>query len=306
MVSNPRVLLVDDDPDIGLALSDYLKQEGFEIELVNTGTDALQKGLSQHYDVVLLDVGLPDRNGLEVLAELAGNKPDLPIILLTAFSSLHKTARPEQIEKAFAYIIKPFRREEVKATLHRALIRPEISHAKNPGTTIFSRPTLPFPAIIQARDTPAHQATGPRYQLSLDEYQRFAEYVQCLQFAFDLVPEGILIADTEKHFRFANQAAAFSLGYTKEELLTMRIPDIAPNHDNQRYQHHLKELRQGNTLSYPTVHRTKQGRDIPLNISIYLLNYQGQEFTFAVTQSGCPEPKENPQEPPKTPVPCGP
>jgi len=208
---------------------------------------------------------------------------------------------PEKIEKAFAYLTKPYSREEVKATLHRALTRPGTSHTMDSVTASFSKTTLPFPSIIQPSHSPRHAAIGPRYQLSLEEYQRLAEYVQCLQFAFDLVPQGILIADTDKHIRFANQAAALSLGYTKEEVLTLRIPDIAPNHDNQRYQQHLKELRQGNTLSYPTVHRTKQGKDIPIEISIYLLNFQGQEFTCAVTKPDSREQKEKNQESPQAP-----
>ncbi|HBP89252.1 MAG TPA: DNA-binding response regulator, partial [Nitrospiraceae bacterium] len=61
--TKPRVLLVDDDADILLALSDYLRQEGFEVDPVETGGAALQKSTTSSYEVVLLDVGLPDRDG---------------------------------------------------------------------------------------------------------------------------------------------------------------------------------------------------------------------------------------------------
>ena len=125
--------------------------------------------------------------------------------------------------------------------------------------------------------------------------------MQCMQFGFDCVPEVVLVADSEKRFRFANKAACKSLGYTREEMENLRIPDIAPDHDPQRYQQHLKELRQGNTLSYPTVHRTKQGKDLPIDISIYLLNFQGQEFTCAVTRPGFQEQKDKNQESPQAP-----
>ena len=121
---NPRVLLVDDDPDISLALSDYLRKEGFDVEVVETGNSAIQKGTTKPYDVVLLDVGLPDRDGIEVLGELTERKPQLPVVLLTAFTSLGKTTPPDKLNKAFAYLTKPYSREEIKEVLYRSVIRP--------------------------------------------------------------------------------------------------------------------------------------------------------------------------------------
>jgi len=123
MSPSPRVLLVDDDPDITLALSDYLRQEGFDVEVAETGNIALHKGTTQSFDAVLLDVGLPDRDGIEVLGELSQHKPQLPIILLTAFSSLRDTTPPDTLNKAYAYLTKPYRREEIKDVLSRAVMR---------------------------------------------------------------------------------------------------------------------------------------------------------------------------------------
>ena len=124
MPSNPRVLLVDDDPDIRLALSDYLRKEGFDVDVVKTGNAAIYNSTTQNYDVVLLDVGLPDRDGIEVLGELTQRKPQLPVVLLTAFTSLKKTTPPDKFNKAFAYLTKPYSREEIKEVLYRAVIRP--------------------------------------------------------------------------------------------------------------------------------------------------------------------------------------
>ncbi len=280
MPSNPRILLVDDDPDISLALSDYLQGEGFEVEVAETGSAALHKGTTQPYDVVLLDVGLPDLDGIQVLEKLAHTKPKLPIILLTAFTSLPIIASPNIINKAFAFLTKPYSREAVKALINRAIIRPNIPHRK--GKAQSSRPQNPlrFSFILD----PGGSNTGPRYQLTLQEYQRLEEYVHCMQFTFDIIPEAILIADAEKRFRFANHQACEALGYTREEMQTLRIPDIAPNHDHQRFQNHLRALRQEHTLSYSTIHRTKSGQDLAIEISVYLLKFHGQEFTCAMTR----------------------
>ena len=115
-------MLVDDDPDISLALSDYLRQEEFDVEVAETGNAALHKGKTQPFDVVLLDVGLPDRDGIEVLVELSQHKPQLPIILLTAFTSLRETVPPDKLSKAFAYLTKPYNREKVKEVLYQSII----------------------------------------------------------------------------------------------------------------------------------------------------------------------------------------
>ncbi len=122
MSLRPRVLLVDDDPDITLALSDYLRKEGYDVEVVETGNAALHKGVTQPFDVVLLDVGLPDRDGIEVLVELSQRKPQLPVVLLTAFTSLRETTHPDQLNKAFAYFTKPYRREEIKEALYQSIV----------------------------------------------------------------------------------------------------------------------------------------------------------------------------------------
>ncbi len=287
MSDMPKILVVDDDPDISLALADYLRKEKFEVEIADTGNAALEKGSAHHYDAILLDVGLPDRDGIEILEELARQKPELPIILLTAFTSLSKSTPEDTLNKAFAYLTKPYSREEVRQVLRRAVV--DTMGTESHGGIPIHRNPLFFPLIVQHSPTLSPKTKGPSYQLSLDEYQRLAENIQLMQFAFDHVPEAILVADTSKRFRFANQAAYQTLGYNKEELEALRIPDIAPNHDNQRYQEHLNELRQGKTLSYYTMHRTKHGQNIPVEISVYLLNFHGQEFTCAITKQIPPQ-----------------
>jgi PAS domain S-box-containing protein len=299
------VLLVDDDPDISLALSDFLYKEGFEVEAVDTGNAAIHKSTTQSYDVVLLDVGLPDRDGIEVLRELVERKPQIPVVLLTAFTSLQQTTPPDKLNKAFAYLTKPYSREEVKEVLYRAVIRPreaaKEAHAGVSNPSVPFEPTFHFPSILQPTQAKEMEESEHDGQLTLEEYQRLAEDVQLMGFAFDHIPEAILVADTNKHIRFANQTAVQALGYTQEELENLRIPDISPNHDNQRYQEHLKELQEGKTLSYYTTHHTKQGQEIPITISVYLFNFQGKEFTCAITKPS-KKTTEAPLEPEANPI----
>jgi PAS domain S-box-containing protein len=284
MSTKPRVLLVDDDTDILLALSDYLCQEGFEVETADTGAAAIKKSTLSSYDVVLLDVGLPDRDGIDVLNELSQAHPSLPIILLTAFTSLGNTANPHIFKKAFAYLTKPYKRQEVKSTLHQAYLARQAALGGLRGPSTLIAPLAPFPSLLQSTPPEAPLDTAAQTIFNLTAYNQLAEYVQLMQFVFDHVPDGIMVADSGKRVRFANQAACDALGYTREELQILRIPDIAPNHNNETFRQHLERLRQGQSLSYTSIHRTKNGQEFPIKISVYLLNFQGQEFTCAVTQ----------------------
>ncbi len=284
MSTKSRVLLVDDDIDILLALSDYLRQEGFEVETVETGAAALQKSTTSSYDAVLLDVGLPDRDGLEVLKELSQTHPQLPVILLTAFTSLRNTANPVILDRAFAYLTKPYKRQEVKSAIHRACLARQAAIGGLLGYSAPIVPIEPFPSLLQPIPTGDSLDAATQPVCKLTAYEQLAEYVQLMQFAFDHVPNGVLVADSDKHLRFANQAACDALGYTREELQTLRIPDIAPNHDNAQFRQRLESLRNGQPISFTSIHRAKNGQEFPIEISVYLLNFQGQEFTCAVTQ----------------------
>lgn len=293
MSTKPRVLLVDDDTDILLALSDYLGQEGFDVETVETGAAAIQRSANSSYDAVLLDVGLPDRDGIEVLAELSHLHPRVPVILLTAFTSLESSVNPDIFRKAFAYLTKPYTRQEVKKTLHHACLARHMALEDFPVSLAAAVSAPSFPSVLQPSPTQAVPDTEKPATLNWTAYSRLAEYIQLMQFAFDHVPEGILVADSDKRLRFANQAACDALDYTLEELQALRIPDIAPNHDNEIFRKRLDNLRKGLPLTYTSTHRTKSGEEIPIEISVYFLNFQGQEFTCAITRPIHPSKKSD-------------
>jgi len=116
-----QILAIDDDPDIGMALVDLLAQEGYTVTVVETGHAALELSRHHHFQVVLLDLGLPDCDGLDVLSDLRYRDPTLPIIILTAYSPLERHHDPVKQNQAFAYLSKPFDRKKLKDTIRRAI-----------------------------------------------------------------------------------------------------------------------------------------------------------------------------------------
>lgn len=116
----PAILIVDDDPDILTALHDLLEYDGFLVTEVSTCRDALEQVSTVEFSAVLLDIGLPDGDGLTVLEIIQTSAPSLPVIVITAFTS--QDYRVKSLSGgAFSYLTKPYNRDELRAVLRRAV-----------------------------------------------------------------------------------------------------------------------------------------------------------------------------------------
>jgi two-component system, OmpR family, response regulator MprA len=116
----PRVLVVEDDEDIAQALQRSLRMEGYEVRAAVDGPAALEHGRSFMPDLVILDLGLPGLDGLDVARSLRADD-DVPILILTARDALE--SRVEGLDAgADDYLVKPFERQELLARM-RALLR---------------------------------------------------------------------------------------------------------------------------------------------------------------------------------------
>jgi len=113
-----RILVVDDEEVIRDVLETLLAREGFEVTTTSNAAEALAAFESDPQDVVLLDLMLPDRPGMEVLREIHRRDPDAVVVIVTAYSSI-ETAIDAMREGAFHYIPKPFQNEEVLLTVEK-------------------------------------------------------------------------------------------------------------------------------------------------------------------------------------------
>lgn len=102
-----HILLCDDDISLSNVLSDYLKNAGFAVDVVNRGEDMLQKVRKSYYDVCILDINMPSMSGFEVLEELRGADLWVPVIVLTARQAREDVIRAFQLG-CDDYVIKPF------------------------------------------------------------------------------------------------------------------------------------------------------------------------------------------------------
>ena len=116
-----RVLVIEDDRKVASFIQAGLAQEGHAVDVLNDGVDAGAQALSIDYDIVVLDLMLPGRSGFQVLRDIRSRKPTLPVIVLTAKSSLDERVAGLDAG-ADDYMTKPFALAELSARL-RALSR---------------------------------------------------------------------------------------------------------------------------------------------------------------------------------------
>ena len=153
-----RVLLVEDDAMIGAAVEGALKDAAYAADWVRNGQTALSTLACQHYDLVLLDLGLPRRDGLAVQRSLRARKDRTPVLIATARDGVAQ--RVEGLDAgADDYVLKPYDLDELLARI-RALLRrasgraePVSEHqgvALNPGTREAS--VNGRPVVLSARE----------------------------------------------------------------------------------------------------------------------------------------------------------
>ncbi|WP_250121511.1 response regulator transcription factor [Chroococcidiopsis sp. CCMEE 29] len=120
----PNILIAEDEPQIASFIDKGLRSQGFTTTVVADGLHALDVAHSTTFDLLILDLGLPRKNGFQVLEELRGQGEDLPVIILSARSDIHdKVAGLEG--GADDYVTKPFRFEELLARVRVRLRNPK-------------------------------------------------------------------------------------------------------------------------------------------------------------------------------------
>lgn len=119
---NAQILLVEDEPGLVLTLSDLLAAEGYTVESASDGPSGLARAMNEAFDLVVLDVMLPGKNGFEVCRELRQNGKDVAVLMLTAKSQL--TDRVVGLKLgADDYLVKPFEPPELLARIEALLRR---------------------------------------------------------------------------------------------------------------------------------------------------------------------------------------
>jgi DNA-binding NtrC family response regulator len=120
MGENARILVVDDDENIRKVLATILEEEGYDVETVDTAKKAIERTKREYYNLALIDIRLPDMEGIEVLTKMKDTVPRMRKIIITGYPTLQNAV--EAVNRgADAYVMKPFDVEKILETIKRHL-----------------------------------------------------------------------------------------------------------------------------------------------------------------------------------------
>ena len=125
MDKHARILVVDDDENIRMSLGTILRDEGYVVDSAVNGSEAIKKTESTVFNVALIDIKLPDMEGIELLTRMRDTVPKIRKIIMTGFPSL-KNAIAAVNNKADAYLLKPVELEKLLGTIREQLDLQEI------------------------------------------------------------------------------------------------------------------------------------------------------------------------------------
>jgi PAS domain S-box-containing protein len=189
MADKESILIVDDDESARRTLALIFGKKGYETETVGTGREALEKARGRFFNVALLDIRLPDVEGVELLTPLKEMHPDMGLMMITGYASI-KTAVQALNAGASAYITKPVDMDEMLAKLRDILERQRLVAEKR-------------------------QAEG-----ALQESQH------SLQAVVETAPSLIVLTDPDGRITLFNRACEELTGYRREEVLGKTIPEL--------------------------------------------------------------------------------
>lgn len=130
MPALPRILVVDDEEAFRMALSERLKVRGLDATPVGTGREALAEIKKNLYDVILLDIKMPEMNGMEALAEIKKINPFLEVIILTGHASVDAAVEITKLG-GYDYLLKPCPLDELLGKIEEAYERKMAREKRN-------------------------------------------------------------------------------------------------------------------------------------------------------------------------------
>ncbi len=230
------VLVVEDNQDLAMGLQDLLQHDGYAVTVAGTVADAVDHVRAHRFNAVILDLGLPDGDGLAVLKETHHLDPSLPVVIVTAHISVDRTVGSLK-EGAFAYLTKPYEREELRHILRRAIGVKEL----------------------------AVKAERTEYLLNVSE-ERFRSLVESAS-------DAIVVADHRGAIVSWNRSASRLFGYAGEEAIGKPLTILMPERYRSAHEKglaHIESRGTGRAMgTVLEVHGLRSdGAEFPIELSL--------------------------------------
>ena len=264
--SGHRILIVDDDENVCRSLRLVFGEKGYQTETAGTGREAIEKAQGRFFNLALLDIKLPDMEGVELLTPLKGMYPDIALIVISGHASLETAVRALN-DGASGYIIKPLNMDGVLAIVGQAMEKQRL--------------------VMENRRL--YEAA----QRELAERKRVDEALWESEKRFRSIAEtasdAIIIFDSRENIYFWNEAAKTIFGYLPGETRGKLLASIMPERFREVFRREMKQVITagesdliGKAIEVTGVR--KDGGEFPLELSLATWRTRGETFFTAIAR----------------------
>jgi len=268
-INNPKILIVDDEPDILELLSNLLTDEGYQVTAKSRGQEAIELFRSEPFDLVITDIRMPGMDGVEVLKAIKQLDEDVEVIILTGFASIDSAVRTLRQNGAFDYLTKPL--EDIDAliyTIDRALEKRKLRLDINKKTEELAKANEELRIEIGERNR-AEDA----FRKSEEKYRILVENAS----------DAIFIIQDET-IKFPNPKANAMMGYSSEELAGIPFIDLIHPDDRDMVFDVLKRVFRGDEVpsAYSLRMINKAGEALWVQLNVVFLSWEGQPAGLSI------------------------
>jgi two-component system, OmpR family, phosphate regulon sensor histidine kinase PhoR len=198
MTDKPTLLVVDDEFGMREGISRIFALEGYDVTVAENGTDGIARGLEREFDVTLLDLKMPDIDGLTVLRRLRETYPDTEYLMMTAFAGIDSAVEATR-NGAYTYIPKPFTPDQIVFEVDRALAKRRLT--------------------MEARELRADQERR-LLEIHLEQSR--------LRTIINAISDAVFVTNLEEQIVLANPQTRSLFGFSSRVIAGTRIDDIFP------------------------------------------------------------------------------
>ena len=217
----PTILVVDDDPAICRIYSALLERAGYSVSMAMTFDDAARLMAESEFDVLISDIVLGEKDGLDILEQSQQLQPDTPVILVTGIPDVQTASAAVRLN-AYAYLAKPVSKQTLVATVVRAAQLKALRVEKKQIERENRNYQRNLEQLVAARTRKLNES-NKRYQL-----------------LFENSKDAIYMADWDGGLLAVNQSLVNLFGYSREEMMTGRVERL--HADAKRYRQLRKEI----------------------------------------------------------------
>ena len=240
--SKYSVLVVEDNEDLVIGLQDMLHHDGYAVTVAGTVAGAIELVRARRFNAVILDLNLPDGDGLDVLKETQRLDPSLPVVIVTAHISRDRTLG-SLTEGAFAYLTKPYDREELRHTLRRAIGVKELAVKVERTEHLLNESEARFRSLVES--------------------------------AID----AIVVADHRGLIVSWNRSASVLFGYSDQEAIGQHLTFLMAEHHRLAHERGFEHIQTSGKGPVDELHGLKKdGTEFPIEVS--LATWTSTEHTY--------------------------